>query len=81
MPVRPFIALFRPMPGCPIRTHLRAIAAMLALFFKLRRGGGRLRPILRFLRTKDPGSGYVTPVPRTTPAPGGGAEGCVDPAL
>jgi N-acetylmuramoyl-L-alanine amidase len=39
------------------------------------------RGILRYLRTNDPGSGFVTPVPRTTPAPGGGAEGCVDPPL
>ena len=39
------------------------------------------RGILRFLRTQDPGSGYVTPIPRNTPAGGGGAEGCVDPPL
>lgn len=39
------------------------------------------RGILRFLRTKDPGSGYVTPIPRSTPTSGGGAEGCVDPPL
>jgi len=39
------------------------------------------RGILRYLRTRDPGSGYVTPVPRNTPATGGGAEGCVDPPL
>jgi hypothetical protein len=39
------------------------------------------RGILRFLGTKDPGSGYVTPIPRNTPTSGGGAEGCVDPPL
>ena len=39
------------------------------------------RGILRYLRTNDPGSGYTTPYPRTTPAGGGGKEGCVDPAL
>ena len=39
------------------------------------------RGILRDLRTSDPGTGYVTPVPRTTPAGGGGGEGCVDPPL
>ena len=39
------------------------------------------RGVIRYLRTNDPGSGFVTPVPRTTPAPGGGAEGCVDPPL
>jgi N-acetylmuramoyl-L-alanine amidase len=38
--------------------------------------------ILRFLNTKDPGSGYTEPYPRTTPAgPGGGSAGCRDPAL
>ncbi|HZQ84006.1 MAG TPA: N-acetylmuramoyl-L-alanine amidase [Acidimicrobiales bacterium] len=39
------------------------------------------RGILRYLRTKDPGSGFTTPYPRTTPAGGGGKQGCVDPAL
>jgi N-acetylmuramoyl-L-alanine amidase len=40
------------------------------------------RGIVRFLTTNDPGSGYTTPYPRTTPAGGGGGKtGCVDPAL
>jgi N-acetylmuramoyl-L-alanine amidase len=40
------------------------------------------RAIVRFLTTPDPGSGFVEPYPRTTPAgPGGGAQGCVDPPL
>ncbi|MCU1450213.1 MAG: N-acetylmuramoyl-L-alanine amidase [Acidimicrobiales bacterium] len=39
------------------------------------------RGILRWLRTKEPGSGFVTPYPRTTPTVGGGAEGCTDPPL
>jgi N-acetylmuramoyl-L-alanine amidase len=39
------------------------------------------RGMLRYLRTTDPGSGYTTPYPRTTPAGGGGKEGCVDPPL
>ena len=40
------------------------------------------RGIVRFLTTTDPGSGYTTPYPRTTPAGGGGGKtGCVDPAL
>jgi N-acetylmuramoyl-L-alanine amidase len=40
------------------------------------------RGILRFLNTDAPGSGYVTPYPRTEPAgPGGGKSGCVDPPL
>lgn len=38
--------------------------------------------ILRFLRTPDPGSGYVEPYPRETPAGGGGGtDNCEDPAL
>jgi N-acetylmuramoyl-L-alanine amidase len=38
------------------------------------------RGIVRFLRTSDPGSGFVVPYPRTEPAGGGGGtEGCVDP--
>jgi N-acetylmuramoyl-L-alanine amidase len=38
--------------------------------------------ITRFLATPDPGSGFVTPYPRTEPAGGGGGpEGCVDPTL
>lgn len=39
------------------------------------------RAIVRYLRTTDPGSGYTTPYPRTTPAGGGGKAGCVDPPL
>jgi N-acetylmuramoyl-L-alanine amidase len=39
------------------------------------------RGILRYLRTNDPGSGFTTPYPRTTPAGGGGKQGCVDPRL
>jgi N-acetylmuramoyl-L-alanine amidase len=38
--------------------------------------------IVRFVTTNDPGSGFVTPYPRTQPAgPGGGDEGCEDPPL
>jgi N-acetylmuramoyl-L-alanine amidase len=40
------------------------------------------RGIVRFLTTKDPGSGFTEPYPRTTPAgPGGGTRNCVDPPL
>lgn len=40
------------------------------------------RAVQRYLGSNDPGSGFVEPYPRTEPAgPGGGAEGCVDPAL
>lgn len=39
------------------------------------------RGIERYLRSKDPGSGFSTPYPRQQPAgPGGGTKGCVDPA-
>ena len=38
--------------------------------------------ITRYLATPDPGSGFVTPYPRTEPAGGGGGpEGCTDPPL
>lgn len=40
------------------------------------------RGIVRYLTTRDPGSGFTTPYPRTTPAgPGGGSTNCVDPTL
>ena len=39
------------------------------------------RGVLRYLRSSDPGSGYTTPYPRTTPAGGGGKQGCIDPPL
>lgn len=38
--------------------------------------------ILRFLKTRDPGSGFTEPYPRSSPAGGGGgSSGCVDPPL
>jgi N-acetylmuramoyl-L-alanine amidase len=43
--------------------------------------GALTRALVRFLRTDDPGSGFIEPYPRTDPAgPGGGTAGCVDPA-
>lgn len=40
------------------------------------------RAVVRYVITDDPGSGFVEPYPRTTPAGGGGgARGCVDPQL
>ena len=40
------------------------------------------KAIVRFVTTDDPGTGYVTPYPRTQPAgPGGGSDGCEDPPL
>jgi N-acetylmuramoyl-L-alanine amidase len=42
--------------------------------------GAVARGIVRWLRTQDPGSGFVVPYPRTEPAGGGGGTtGCVDP--
>jgi N-acetylmuramoyl-L-alanine amidase len=40
------------------------------------------RAIVRYVSTDDPGSGYVTPLPRSGPAgPGGGPQGCTEPPL
>lgn len=40
-----------------------------------------VRAVQRYLGSKDPGSGFTTPYPRTAAAgPGGGTRGCVDPA-
>ena len=40
------------------------------------------RGVIRYLTTSDPGSGFVEPYPRSTPAgSGGGSSGCVDPPL
>ncbi len=45
-------------------------------------GDAVARAILRFLNTKDPGSGFTEPYPRETPAGGGGGRSnCRDPAL
>ncbi len=41
---------------------------------------GVARGIVRFLRTNDPGTGFIEPYPRTEPAGGGGgSQGCNDP--
>jgi len=40
------------------------------------------KAVTRFVSSKDAGSGFVTPYPRTEPAGGGGGpEGCTDPTL
>jgi len=45
-------------------------------------GEALARAILRFLNTRDPGSGFTEPYPRTSPAGGGGgSSNCADPAL
>ena len=56
---RPFLALVRPTPGCGIRVRLRTLAALLALYFRLRRRGARLLPVLNFLRTRHLQSQYL----------------------
>jgi N-acetylmuramoyl-L-alanine amidase len=44
--------------------------------------GAVARGIIRWLRSPDPGSGFVVPYPRTEPAGGGGGTtGCVDPLM
>lgn len=45
-------------------------------------GGAVAKGVIRFLTSPDPGSGFVEPYPRDTPAGGGGGtNNCVDPAL
>jgi N-acetylmuramoyl-L-alanine amidase len=45
-------------------------------------GEGVANGVLRFLRTKDPGSGFTEPYPREVPAGGGGgADNCQDPSI
>ena len=49
--------------------------------FRRVEAGAVARGIVRFLRTNDPGSGFIEPYPRTEPAGGGGgSQGCVDPS-
>lgn len=44
-------------------------------------GSAVAKAVLRFLRTQDPGSGFVVPLPRgEAGGPGGGAGNCVDPS-
>jgi N-acetylmuramoyl-L-alanine amidase len=44
-------------------------------------GGAVARGIVRYLTSRDPGSGYTQPYARTTPAGGGGKANCTDPPL
>jgi hypothetical protein len=50
--LRPLLALFRPGAGCSLRGRLRVLAAIVRLYVTLRRGGGRLVPVLRFLQSR-----------------------------
>ena len=50
--------------------------------FQAVEAGAFTRAIVRFVTTSDPGSGFVVPIPRSSPAgSGGGSQGCVDPPL
>ena len=50
--------------------------------FQAVEAGAFTQAIVRYVTTTDPGSGFVEPYPRTSPAgSGGGATGCVDPPL
>jgi len=50
--------------------------------FQAVEAGALTRAVVRYVTTADPGSGFVEPYPREQPAgSGGGAAGCVDPAL
>jgi N-acetylmuramoyl-L-alanine amidase len=61
----------------PPEEHLLADPA-----FRLTEAQALADAVTAFVTGDDPGSGYVTPYPRTEPAGGGGGpEGCVDPAL
>ncbi len=50
--LRPFFELFRGGRGVAPLARLRVLAAIVRLFFTLRRNGARLFPILLFLRTR-----------------------------
>jgi len=50
--MRPFFGVFRGTPGVSRRDRWRVFAAMIRLFFTLRRNGARLVPALRFLRSR-----------------------------
>ncbi|MGH9273145.1 MAG: N-acetylmuramoyl-L-alanine amidase family protein [Acidimicrobiales bacterium] len=50
--------------------------------FQAVEAGAFTQAIIRYVTTADPGSGFVVPYPRTSPAgSGGGAAGCIDPPL
>jgi glycosyltransferase involved in cell wall biosynthesis len=49
---RPLFGAFLGGPGCSLGGRLRVLAALARLYAALRRGGGRLIPVLRFLRSR-----------------------------
>jgi glycosyltransferase involved in cell wall biosynthesis len=49
---RPLFGAFLGGPGCSLRGRLRVLAALARLYAALRRNGGRLVPVLRFLRSR-----------------------------
>jgi glycosyltransferase involved in cell wall biosynthesis len=52
MLLRLFSAIFTGPPGCGLRGRLRVLTAMARLSFRMWRNGARLRPLLRFLKTR-----------------------------
>jgi glycosyltransferase involved in cell wall biosynthesis len=50
--LRPLFGGFLGTPGCSLRGRLRVLAALARLYAALRRGGGRLGPVVRFLRSR-----------------------------
>lgn len=57
-------------------------ALMARLDVQQAEGAAVARAIVRYFTTRDPGSGFVEPYPRTEPAGnGGGQRGCIDPPL
>ncbi len=50
--IRPLFGVYRGVSGVTPRARFRVLAAMLRLFFTLRRAGAELGPILRFLRSR-----------------------------
>jgi glycosyltransferase involved in cell wall biosynthesis len=50
--VRPLFNLFCGESRAPLRTRLRLFPIVLRLFFRLLRGGGKLLPVLRFIKSR-----------------------------
>jgi len=61
---RPLAAAFRRGPRVPLRARLRLLGAVVRLFFVLRRGGGKLRHVLLFLRSRNYPSQILLAEPR-----------------